>query len=94
MTPNDIEILIHCHVSPTPHPREGDSAVRESLNNFVWHELIRIDINGIYRTTERGAAHLEQLCDMPLPRNAWVDASGRIIECGKFGKELPWTTTT
>lgn len=80
MTPNDIEILIHCHVSPTPHPRLAQNkAVFDSLER---NGLIRYHANsiGVYVTTARGAAHINQLCSTPWPKQAWIDSNGRVIE--------------
>lgn len=80
MTPNDIEILIHCHVCPLPHPRADAPAVEESLRNLFVRGLIEKDGNGGYHTTGRGNAHVVQLCSMPWPTQAWVDTQGKIIE--------------
>jgi hypothetical protein len=79
MTPNDIEILIHCHVSPTPHPRfECNKDVFDSLelNGLIeYHE----HLIGVYVTTARGRAHINQLCSTPWPTQAWVDKNGEVI---------------
>lgn len=80
MTPSDIEILIHCHVCPTPHPRADAPAVDGSLRNMFVRGLIEQDGNGGYHTTERGRAHIAQLCSMPWPKRAWINAQGEIIE--------------
>lgn len=79
MTPNDIEILIHCHVSPMPHPRYNDN--RGVFDRLVRDELIIGNFeNTSYRTTNKGAAHIQQLCTLPYPKQAWVDAQGEIID--------------
>jgi len=80
MTPNDIEILIHCHVSPAAHPRIDAPAVKETLESFKRNELVYQDAAGVYHTTERGAAHINQLCSTPWPKQAWIDEHGRIID--------------
>lgn len=90
MTPNDIEVLIHCHVSLTPHPRRHYPAVRESLEMFTKHGFIepikpgdfgfeKVDKEA-YRTTDRGRAWIAMLCATPWPEQAWVDARGEVIE--------------
>jgi hypothetical protein len=33
-----------------------------------------------YKTTERGRAHIQQLCNLPLPSSVWVDSNGKVIE--------------
>lgn len=79
MTPNAIEILIHCHVSPTPHPRKSAPAVADELRSLEANGLIEPLEAGAYRTTARGAAHIEQLCQTPWPVLAWLDAHGNPI---------------
>ena len=81
MTPNAIEILIHCHVSPTVHPRSDAPAVKQELQSLEQYGLIRsIAPPGAYTTTERGAAHVAQLCATPWPKQTWVDAQGKPID--------------
>jgi len=83
MTPNDIEILIHCHCCPLPHPRCDSPAVKEALISFVNEGLVYVDDSDevdTYRTTPRGYAHLEQLCSLELPIQQWIDSNGKIID--------------
>ncbi len=91
MTPLEIEILIHCHVTPAPHPRADALAVREALESFMLNGIIeRIDepILGkviaykppYYKTRGRGRALVTLLCNTPLPSQAWVDKDGKVIE--------------
>lgn len=81
MTPNGIEILIHCHVCPLPHPRREAPAVAEELDSFQRNGLIEpLPGNfGGFRTTDRGRAHIEQLCRTAWPIQAWVGADGKLI---------------
>jgi len=80
MTPNDIEILIHCHVSPTIHPRAGATGVKAALRSMERNGLIE-ELDGFrYTTTSRGKAHIEQMCRLKWPVEAWVGADGKIIE--------------
>lgn len=82
MTPNDLEILIHCHVSPTPHPRFDAPGVKKALDDLVECGLIVLHNGncGIYSTTDRGNAHMQVLCYIPLPEKKWVDPFGKIIK--------------
>ncbi len=80
MTPNDIEVLIHCHVCPAPHPRAEAPAVTQTLRSLEVNGLIAQREGGGYRTTKRGQAHIEQLCTMPWPIAAWVNTKGEVIE--------------
>lgn len=81
MTPNAIEILIHCHVCSEPHPRRYDTAVNKELKSFLVNGLIKEEpgLTGVYKTTDRGCAHIEQLCRTPWPKQAWIAADGSVI---------------
>jgi hypothetical protein len=85
LTPNDIEVLLHYYASGVRHPRANFPAVRDATRYFLAQgmlEPVEADDNGItirYTTTERGVAHVKQLCSLPLPVRAWVDSTGKII---------------
>lgn len=66
MTPNEIEVLIHCHVTPTVHPRANAPAVEDAIQRFLKHGLIEKD-DSYYKTTGRGEVHVKQLCSLPWP---------------------------
>ena len=88
-SPCDIEVLLHCYYSPELHPRDDTPAVQISYTRLRMCGLIELqcfmdgvnttNLNG-YKTTERGRAHIEQLCTLPLPSSAWVDCNGKVIE--------------
>ncbi len=81
LTPNDLEILIHCHVSPTLHPNINAPAVRETIDRFVKDGIIESSYEGgYYNTTEKGKAWLTIILQTPHPREAWVDNVGRVIK--------------
>jgi len=85
MTPSDIEILIHCHVSPTPHPRINAPAVAETIKMFVVNGLVeekqlKWSSGTYYSTTNRGKALVSVLCSTPVPIQKWVDQNNKIIE--------------
>lgn len=77
MSPNDIEVLIHCHCGVGPHEREGAPAVRAAIARFIADGIIDLtpDAKGHYHTTARGAALMAMLCTTPMPEgeNVWVD---------------------
>lgn len=81
MTPNAIEILIHCHVCPLPHPRCDAPDVADELRSLQANGLIEPEpgMAGGFRTTSRGQAHIEQLCRTPWPVQVWVGADGKQI---------------
>ena len=84
-SPCDIEVLLHCYYSPEEYPRVYAPAVQSSYGILVLCGLIEpvyneVTITSEYRTTERGRAHVKQLCTLPLPSSAWVDNNGKVIE--------------
>jgi hypothetical protein len=77
--PSDIEVLLHCHVCPGPHPRFHAPAVQDALGFLLRHGAIepRNGVeNGEYSTTELGKAWVAALCRVPKPRAVFVDADG------------------
>lgn len=92
MTPNALEILIHCHVSSAIHPREDAPSVQESINMLLGHRLIVGRDDG-YRTTPKGRAHIKQIMDLQYPTEQWVDASGKIIDVdNQSDDDVDWQT--
>ena len=79
MTPIAIEILLHFHASPLPHPLSAYPAVAAEIESQLKNGLIEPD-KGAYRTTERGKAHVQQLCNLPFPTQMWVDKDGNKID--------------
>lgn len=80
MTPGEIEILIHCHCTPEPHPRLHAPAVQDAIRSFLDSNLIQpVGLSGGYTTTVRGEAHIAQLCKAALPVQAWVNERGELI---------------
>ena len=83
LSPSDIEVLIHCHVSPEPHPRRGAPAVCEALDMWMRGGFIRYTSSHInpfvatYETTAKGKAMIEALCNTEEPRQVWVDHNGK-----------------
>ncbi|MCH8247060.1 MAG: hypothetical protein IH951_11710 [Bacteroidetes bacterium] len=82
MTPNDIEVLLHCHTSGEAHPNIGAVAVCGALKKMESNGLIEPtpgNILHLFQTTDRGRAHVAQLCGLAWPQLAWTDESGKII---------------
>ncbi len=81
MTPNDIEVLIHCHCVPAIHPRIDAPAVAGAIRMLELHGLIeKHGGEEFYRTTDRGVAHMKQLCSISYPIKKWFDANGNVID--------------
>jgi len=82
MTPNEIEVLIHFHSSNAPHPRASANAVDGAIQSFLAAGLIieNPDIPNSYHTTNRGSAHVAQLCSLAWPKCKWIGSDGSVIE--------------
>jgi len=77
MTPEEIEVLMHCHVSPKVHPRISEPAVQQAIRMLEAGGIIRKDsdlqfIKGIYHTTTIGKDFIRILCEIPFPEDSWV----------------------
>lgn len=73
MTPSDLEVLIHCYVSPNPHPRLEAPAVQDSIRDFLMADVIYQVTESTYRTTKRGEMWLKMMLDTPMPVYQLVD---------------------
>lgn len=84
MTPNEIEILLHCHTTPIVHPRVDAPAVNSAIEMFLGCSIITIneviDADTIYTTTDKGRALVQMLCDVEFPVQVWADDSGKVIK--------------
>ena len=94
-TPNDIEVLLHCHTSPEPHPRLHAPAVREAIEMWLALGYVKprkiegmciVDLAPtekhspeIYGTTPFGAAMVKAICKIELPKQVFVDSNGNIL---------------
>ena len=81
MSPSDIEVLIWCHCRAETHPRIKAPAVNGAIQQFLSAGLIEAhDHFDFYITTDRGAAHINQLCSVEWPTQAWIDNNGNVID--------------
>ena len=72
MTPNDIDVLLHYHVSLRLHERADAPAVEEAVQRFLRDGIL--EHNGdFYDTTARGKAWVEMILRVPYPRLEWVE---------------------
>jgi len=80
MTLNEIEVLLHCHISNNVHPRISASAVSGAIEYFLKLKVIRPTTQlNVYNTTERGEAWIKVLCKTPIPRIAYLDSRDKEI---------------
>jgi hypothetical protein len=77
-TPNDIEVLLHHHYSPDPHPRRDAPAVMGSINKFRRAGIFTDQVQPTL--TEKGTAWVNMICNTPYPRQVYVDQNNNVIE--------------
>lgn len=79
-TPNNIEVLLHCHTATTPHPRKDAPAVTAALTTLFHAGCIDPGATpGSYVTTPLGEAWVQAMCNVEIPRVAYVDTQGQIL---------------
>ena len=87
LSPSDIEVLIHCHCRPCPHPRRDAPAVLNALSRFLSTGVIirtpendNRETEGLaYTTTTLGTAWINALCSVPAPRKVFMDEQDRVV---------------
>lgn len=80
MTPYEINLLLHIHTTPTPV--RHSSILKDTLQDFLCERLI-VDSpksGSGYECTDKGVAHIAQLCNLPFPDVQFVDFAGRRIQ--------------
>ena len=74
VSPSDLEVLIHFHCCPTPHPRMHSPAVMSAVDKFVEAGILQeSDEESGYATTERGRKFLDMILATPYPQHVWID---------------------
>jgi hypothetical protein len=78
MTSVELETLLQCYYIADYNP--GVQRYQSAINKLSYDGLIYMD-GDRYTTTEKGAAHVKQLCSLPYPKEElrWVDANGNRI---------------
>ena len=65
-SPSNLEVLLHMHVSPSPHPRSDAPAVVEAIAELLEAGMICRD-DRHYTTTDKGKFYIEHLLSIPFP---------------------------
>lgn len=78
-SPNNIEVLLHYHTTPEPHPRIDAPAVKEATEMLLRVECIKPSMPGRFNTTPKGKAWVEALCNVELPQEAYVDSNQNVL---------------
>ena len=76
LSPSDIEVLLHCHTTPSRHPRFDAEAVQRAISMFVQSGLVmhmpQPTEHHVYPTTAKGDAFVKALCNTPEPVQTWT----------------------
>lgn len=80
MTPFEIDLLLHFHVTVADYPNRNCGIYDSTVSIFLLNGLIEKQDNGYFTTTSRGNAHVQQLCSLPWPISQWVDQHGKVID--------------
>lgn len=85
-TPNNIDVLLHYHVSSSVHERFDAPAVQDAVDKLQKAGAIEPAIDaegkmcrGYYQTTPLGKAWIKALCNTEIPKIAYVDANGNVL---------------
>jgi hypothetical protein len=81
MTPNDLDVLIHYHVSVEPHPHSTSPAVKDTTLRYVKDGVFKERVipgsaaftTSQYSLTEKGKAFLQLILATPYPMPTWTD---------------------
>lgn len=80
-SPNNIEILLHCHCSPGVHERIHAPAVGLAIDRFLdAGAIVHGEEPNTYKTTHLGCAWVEALCNVEAPRLAYIDREKNILK--------------
>lgn len=79
LSPSDIEVLLHCHTCPAPHPRLEAPAVQDAIHTFAKAGMVswvpgQTAHHGqpYYITTPKGDAFIQALLHTPEPVQTWT----------------------
>lgn len=82
LTPLHLKLLLHAYSRCEPWPYNGGCAL-EYEQHLVSLGLVQLASHtehaSYYECTAKGKAHVEQLMNLPLPRQAWIGANGDVL---------------
>ncbi len=81
-SPAAITFLLHCHTTPLPFERAGAPFYGELCARWLEEGVIKHDDeqDGVFLTTELGAAWVKALCNVKKPTSVYVDEHGVILK--------------
>lgn len=65
-TPSNLEVLLHCHVSPESHPRTDAPAVKDAIEYLLDEGMISL-YDHTFTTTAKGQFYIAHLMKVPFP---------------------------
>lgn len=74
-SPSDIEVILHYHSSPEPHPRFDAPAVTRAVVAFLNAGILKHSntFASGYECTAKGNAWVRMICSTPYPVEAFTD---------------------
>jgi hypothetical protein len=77
-SPLEIKLILRCYVEPEPHIENIEApAMQDALQRFLNEGLLSYPS---YKTTEKGRALVNAICNTPLPTQVWLDALGNQLD--------------
>ena len=70
--PGELQFLLWCHVSPEEYPTVDSPLIRSAIGRLTGEGMIEGAGHERWRTTDRGMAHVNHMCELPLPVSQWV----------------------
>jgi hypothetical protein len=79
--PAHIEFLLWVHCNPEPFPREDAPVYRDLIPQLIRLGVIEREVSpkDCWRTTPLGRAWVQALCNVPMPKAAYLDEMGRVL---------------
>jgi hypothetical protein len=82
LTPLHLKLLLHAYSHHEPWPHNGGCAL-EYEQHLVADGLVQLaEHASYYECTDKGKAHVEQLCTLQFPRPAWIAENGDVLAVG------------
>ena len=82
MTPYELTVLIHHYISPGLFPQHDTDLYKDTTTRFVHDGLFSVcsqQTNG-FIVTDLGKAWLHSILKTPVPKLAYVDVDGNVID--------------
>ena len=76
----NLRYLLHCYYCPAPFPEDTPAADASRVKLLQKGLITGPNHDLIYKVTDKGHAHVEQILSLELPKEAWLGANGQIIE--------------